>query len=108
MKAGARLEFARDEVDLVFGGGYAVEHPDVVSAVMLSASLDWAAQLIAAAASMTVRRKRRPKAGQCGRCRCRVNPFVRSLAGGREDRTIGSGTARAPMVRVSATTATWP
>jgi hypothetical protein len=45
----SRLEFARDEIDRVFGPGYAAEHPDVVSAVMISASLDWAATTIAAA-----------------------------------------------------------
>jgi hypothetical protein len=45
----SRLEFARDEIDRVFGPGYAAAHPDVVSAVMISASLDWAATTIAAA-----------------------------------------------------------
>jgi hypothetical protein len=37
----SRLELARDEVDRVFGEGYAVAPPDVVAAVMISASLDW-------------------------------------------------------------------
>jgi hypothetical protein len=45
----SRLEFAREEVDRVFGAGYAVAHPDVVAAVMISASMDWAAMTIAAA-----------------------------------------------------------
>ena len=45
----ARLELARAEVDRVFGAGYAAAHSDVVSAVMISASLDWAAQLVAVA-----------------------------------------------------------
>jgi hypothetical protein len=45
----SRLQFARDEVDRVFGPGYAAAHPEVVSAVMISASLDFAAGLIAAA-----------------------------------------------------------
>jgi hypothetical protein len=45
----SRLELARDEVDRVFGDGYAQAHPEVVSAVMISASLDWAAMTIAAA-----------------------------------------------------------
>ena len=44
-----RLQFARDEIDRVFGEGYATAHPDVVAAVMLSASLDWAAQHLAEA-----------------------------------------------------------
>jgi hypothetical protein len=45
----ARLQFARDEIDRVFGEGYAAAHPDVVAAVMISASLDFAAGVIAAA-----------------------------------------------------------
>jgi hypothetical protein len=45
----SRLQFARDEIDRVFGEGYAAAHSDVVSAVMLSASMDFAAQLIASA-----------------------------------------------------------
>jgi hypothetical protein len=45
----SRLEFARQEVDRVFGQGYAAAHPDVVSAVMIPASMDWAAMTIAAA-----------------------------------------------------------
>jgi hypothetical protein len=39
----ARLEFARDEIDRVFGAGYAADHPDVVAAVMASAAMDFAA-----------------------------------------------------------------
>ena len=42
----SRFEFARQEVDRVFGQGYAAAHPDVVSAVMISASMDWAAMTI--------------------------------------------------------------
>jgi 3-oxoacyl-[acyl-carrier-protein] synthase III len=45
----SRLQFARDEVDRVFGEGYAAAHPDVVASVMLSASLDWAAMHLATA-----------------------------------------------------------
>jgi hypothetical protein len=45
----SRLQFARDEVDRVFGQGYAAAHPEVVASVMLSASLDWAAMHLAAA-----------------------------------------------------------
>ena len=45
----ARLEFCRDEVNRVFGEDYAAAHPEVVSAVMIGASLDYAAQLIASA-----------------------------------------------------------
>lgn len=45
----SRLEFAQSEVDRVFGTGYASAHPDVVSAVMISASLDWAAERVSAA-----------------------------------------------------------
>jgi hypothetical protein len=44
----ARLQFARDEIDRVFGPGYAAAHSDLVAAVMISASLDYAAELIAA------------------------------------------------------------
>jgi hypothetical protein len=36
-----RLEFARGEIDRVFGRGYSRDHPDLTAAVMLSASLDF-------------------------------------------------------------------
>jgi hypothetical protein len=42
-----RLQFARDEVDRVFGTGYAAAHSDMVAAVMQSAALDFAALTIA-------------------------------------------------------------
>ena len=40
---------AQQEIDKTFGSNYAREHPEVVTAVMISASLDWAAMTIAAA-----------------------------------------------------------
>jgi hypothetical protein len=40
---------ARQEVDRVFGQDYASAHPEVVAAVLISASMDWAAMTIAAA-----------------------------------------------------------
>ena len=45
----ARLQLAQAEIDKTFGSNYAREHPEVVSAVMIAASLDWAAMTIAAA-----------------------------------------------------------
>lgn len=45
----SRLQFARNEVDRVFGAGYAAAHPEVVASVMTSAAIDYAAQVIAAA-----------------------------------------------------------
>jgi hypothetical protein len=45
----ARLQFAREEIDRVFGEGYATSHPDVVAAVMQLAAVDYAAQLLAGA-----------------------------------------------------------
>jgi hypothetical protein len=47
----SRLQFARDEIDRVFGDGYAATHPDVVSAVMLTAATDFAALTLARAIS---------------------------------------------------------
>jgi hypothetical protein len=41
----SRLQFARQEIDRVFGPGYAVRHPEVVCALMQSAASDYAAQL---------------------------------------------------------------
>ena len=43
------MQLARQEIDKTFGPGYAHANPQVVSAVMISASLDWAAMTIAAA-----------------------------------------------------------
>jgi hypothetical protein len=48
-RIGACPTTTRDEVDRVFGEGYAAAHPDVVASVMLSGSLDWAAMHLAAA-----------------------------------------------------------
>ena len=45
----SRLQFARDEIDRVFGDGYAAAHPEVVSAVMTSAALDFATAQITSA-----------------------------------------------------------
>jgi hypothetical protein len=45
----ARLQSARDEIDRVFGSGYAQANPDVVSAVMISASLDFHGLIISRA-----------------------------------------------------------
>jgi hypothetical protein len=45
----SRLQFARDEIDRVFGRGYASENPDVVAAVMMAASTDFMALTIARA-----------------------------------------------------------
>ena len=45
----SRLELARDEVDRVFGEGYAAAHPQMVLAVMNTAATDWAARLIGGA-----------------------------------------------------------
>ena len=45
----SRLKFARDEIDRVFGAGYAAAHPDVVAAVMMTAASDFAALAIARA-----------------------------------------------------------
>jgi hypothetical protein len=44
----SRLELARDEVDRVFGEGYAAAHPQMVLAVMNTAATDWAARVITA------------------------------------------------------------
>jgi hypothetical protein len=44
----SRLQFAQQEIDRVFGDGYATAHPGIVAAVMQSAATgDYAAQLIA-------------------------------------------------------------
>jgi hypothetical protein len=43
----SRLQIVQQEIDRVFGAGYAAEKPDLVIAVMNAASSDYAAQLIA-------------------------------------------------------------
>ena len=48
-KSVSRLELARDEVDRVFGEGYAAAHPQMVLAVMNTAATDWAARLLGGA-----------------------------------------------------------
>ena len=45
----SRLEFARQEIDRVFGSGHARQHPEVVVAVMQTAASDWAASRLAVA-----------------------------------------------------------
>jgi hypothetical protein len=45
----SRLQFARQEIDRVFGEGYAAAHPDVVVSVMQTAASDFAALAIARA-----------------------------------------------------------
>jgi hypothetical protein len=46
----------RDEVDRVFGDGHAAAHPELVVAIVLAASSDWAARVICAALEDTPRR----------------------------------------------------
>jgi hypothetical protein len=43
----SRLEVVTREIDRVFGDGHAAANPQLVAAVLASASSDWAAQLIA-------------------------------------------------------------
>jgi hypothetical protein len=43
----SRLQIVQQEIDRVFGAGYAAEKPHLVIAVMNAASSDYAAQLIA-------------------------------------------------------------
>jgi hypothetical protein len=45
----SRLAFAVQEIDRVFGDGYARAHPDVVASVMQSAAIDFAALALARA-----------------------------------------------------------
>jgi hypothetical protein len=45
----SRLQLAQQEIDRVFGAGYAAANPGVVAAVMASASSDFAALAIARA-----------------------------------------------------------
>jgi hypothetical protein len=45
----SRLEFAKGEIDRVFGRGYSRDHPEVVNTVMLSASLDFLGLTVARA-----------------------------------------------------------
>jgi hypothetical protein len=42
-----RLRFARDEIDRVFGDGYAAAHSDLVAAVMSTAAINFATAVIA-------------------------------------------------------------
>ena len=44
-----RLEFARQEIDRIFGNGYAERHPEILAVVMQSATTDWAAARLATA-----------------------------------------------------------
>jgi hypothetical protein len=37
----SRLEFAKGEIDRLFGSGFSRDHPELTAAVMLSASLDF-------------------------------------------------------------------
>ena len=41
-----RLRFARDQIDRVFGDGYAAAHPDLVVAVMSTATINFATVMI--------------------------------------------------------------
>jgi hypothetical protein len=45
----SRLQFARDEIDRVFGENFAAANPSLVSAVMSTAATDFAALTIARA-----------------------------------------------------------
>jgi hypothetical protein len=45
----SRLQFAQCEIDRVFGRNFAKENPELVSAVMMAASMDFAALAIARA-----------------------------------------------------------
>ena len=45
----SRLQLAEQEIDRVFGPGYAAAHPELVAAVMAAASSDYAVQLVARA-----------------------------------------------------------
>jgi hypothetical protein len=68
----SRLQLARQEIDRVFGPGYAVGHPEVVCAVMQSASSDYAAQLVARAIEhvAVALPSRRRRAASCSRASC--------------------------------------
>ena len=45
----SRAELAQRELDRVFGANYALNHPQVLAAVVQSASMDYAAHLLARA-----------------------------------------------------------
>jgi hypothetical protein len=45
----SRVELAQRELDRVFGENYALNHPQVLAATVQSASLDYAAHLLAVA-----------------------------------------------------------
>jgi hypothetical protein len=44
----SRLQLAQQEIDKIFGAGYAAANPTLVAAVMASAASDWAAATVAA------------------------------------------------------------
>jgi hypothetical protein len=45
----SRLQLARDEINRIFGVGFAEQHPEVVVVVVQSAASDWAAARLAVA-----------------------------------------------------------
>ena len=45
----SRLQLAREEIDRVFGAGYAAAHPDVLAVTVQTAASDWAAARLAVA-----------------------------------------------------------
>jgi hypothetical protein len=45
----SRLQLARDEINRIFGVGFAEQHPEVLVVVMQSAASDWAATRLAVA-----------------------------------------------------------
>jgi hypothetical protein len=45
----SRLQLARQEIDRVFGDGYAAAHPDVLVVTVQTAASDWAAARLAVA-----------------------------------------------------------
>ena len=67
-----RLQVAQTEIDKVLGDGYARANPQVVSAVMISASLDWAAMTIAAA--LVAEQETAPRNGGLVRAQGLVRP----------------------------------
>src|SRR5207249_1012986 len=44
----SRLELARQEVDSIFGVGYAASHPELVAAVLNAGMVDWATRVLGA------------------------------------------------------------
>jgi len=45
----SRLQLARQEIDRVFGDGYAAAHPELAAVVVQTAASDWAAARLAVA-----------------------------------------------------------